>query len=191
LEKNNFRESQFPDRKSINHKALERIYLIGFMGVGKTTLGKKLARALGYRFVDLDGLFEKKYKVHIDDFFGKYDEELFRKLEYDLLNETFQMKKTVIATGGGTPCFFDTMDKINTQGTSVYLEMTPAALASRLMNARKKRPLIEGKTGDELKAAIEKRLSERIVHYQQARYSINALHANAKDLVELLNRNSV
>lgn len=161
------------------------------MGVGKSTLGKKLARALGYRFVDLDGLFEKKYKVHIDDFFGKYDEELFRKLEYDLLNETFLMKNTVIATGGGTPCFFDAMDKINTQGASIYLEMTPAALASRLINARKKRPLIQGKTGDQLKITIEERLAERISYYQQAQYSINALHATARDLIELLDRNQV
>ena len=156
------------------------------MGVGKSTIGKKLARELGYRFVDLDDLFEKKYKIRIDDFFGKYDEELFRKLEHEVLTGTFPKEKVVVATGGGTPCFFDAMEKINRHGTSVYLEMAPAAIAHRLIHAKKPRPLIKDKTGGELSALIAQKLKERTPFYQQAHLTVDALNINISELAGLL-----
>jgi len=171
-------------------QALDRIYLIGFMGVGKSTFGKKLARSLGYRFIDLDSIFEKKYKIRIDDFFGKYDEALFRKLEHDALKESFSSRNTVIATGGGSPCFFNAMEKINQKGMSVYLEMSPAAIAHRLTHAKKPRPLIKDKTGDELCAVIEQKLKERIRFYEQAHFTVDAISIDAKEVVELLKANS-
>ena len=168
---------------------LTRIYLIGFMGVGKSTLGKKLARELDFQFVDLDDLFEKKYKIRIDDFFGKYDEDLFRTLEYETLNETFSMNKVVIATGGGTPCFFETMKKINKRGVSIHLKMSSAAIASRLHHAKKPRPLIKDKTGEELCTMIKQKLNERIHFYEQAHFTVDAISVDVKEVVEMLNRN--
>jgi shikimate kinase len=161
------------------------------MGVGKSTFGKKLARHLGYRFIDLDSIFEKKFKIRIDDFFGKYDEDLFRKLEHEILEESFASENTVVATGGGTPCFFDAMKKINEQGNSIYLEMSPAAIAHRLTHAKKPRPLIKNKTGDELCTLIEQKLDERKAFYEQARYTIDAISVDVKEVVELLKADSI
>ena len=169
---------------------MSRIYIIGFMGVGKSTFGKKLARSLGFRFIDLDNVFEKKFKIRIDDFFGKYDEELFRKLEHETLKDSFSSANTVIATGGGSPCYFDAMKKINEQGISIYLKMSPAAIAHRLTHAKKPRPLIKNKTGDELCAIIEQKMDERKAFYEQAHFTVDAINVNAKEVVELLKANA-
>ncbi len=163
-----------------------RIYLVGFMGAGKSTVGKKLARALGYRFLDLDEKFEKRYKVNIDLFFHKYDEELFRQLESDLLKETYTMEKTVISTGGGTPCHHGGIQGINRNGLSIYLKMEPAALASRLMQAKRPRPLIKGKTGDELTRYIHQKLSERTDCYKKAHFSVDALHSPFNEVIAIV-----
>jgi len=160
------------------------------MGVGKSTFGKKLARSLGFRFIDLDSIFEKKYKIRIDDFFGKYDENLFRKLEHDALIESFSSSKTVIATGGGSPCFFSAMEKINAKGVSVYLEMSPAAIAHRLTHAKKPRPLVKGKTGEELCDLIQQKLKERKAIYEQAHFTIDAISVDVKEVGKMLKRNS-
>ena len=162
----------------------ERIYLIGFMGVGKTTLGKKLARHLGYRFVDLDDFFEEKFKIEIHDFFNKYDEPLFRKLEHERLLKTFEMEGVVVATGGGTPCHHGGIEQINRKGLSIFLEMPPAALAHRLLHAKRKRPLVQGKTGETLTRYIEKKLAGRMACYQKAHLKVNALDVNVKALAK-------
>ena len=152
----------------------ERIYLVGFMGVGKTTVGKKLARQLGYRFVDLDDFFEEKFKIEIHQFFSKYDEPLFRKLEYDRLKKTFEMEGVVVATGGGTPCYYNGIEEINRHGISVFLKMSPAAIAHRLLHAKRKRPLVMGKTGETLTKYIEEKLGERLSCYEKANIQFNA-----------------
>lgn len=164
----------------------DRIYLIGFMGSGKTTLGKKLARELQYGFVDLDDFFEERYKIEIHDFFGKYDEPLFRKLENQNLEKTFSMKKVVIATGGGTPCYYKAIDKINENGCSIYLEMNPAALTNRLISAKRIRPLILNKSKEELQTFISLKLNEREPFYKKARLIVNGLSVNAKELSQII-----
>ena len=171
-------------------QSLSRIYLIGFMGVGKSTFGKKLARKLGFRFIDLDSVFEKKYKIRIDDFFGKYDENLFRRLEYEALTASFSSVNTVIATGGGSPCFFDAMEKINEQGLSIYLRMESAAIAHRLTHAKKPRPLVKGKSGDELCELIKQKLEERKTFYEQAHFTVDAISIDVKEVAEMLLGNS-
>ncbi len=163
-----------------------RIYLVGFMGAGKSTIGKKLAHALGYRFLDLDETFEKRYKVNIDLFFQKYDEELFRQLESGLLKETFTMEKTVISTGGGTPCHHRGMEGINRYGLSIYLEMEPAVLAIRLMQAKHPRPLIKGKTGNELTRYIHQKLLERTDCYKKAQLAVDSLHSTINELIAII-----
>jgi shikimate kinase len=89
------------------------IYIVGYPCCGKTSLGKKIAKKIGYNFVDLDHLFEEEYKITIPDFFEKYSEEAFRICERKILHSTASLKKTIIATGGGTPCYFDNIDFIN------------------------------------------------------------------------------
>jgi shikimate kinase len=162
----------------------ERIYLVGFMGVGKTTVGKKLARQLGYRFVDLDDFFEEKFKIEIHQFFDKYDEPLFRKLEHDRLKKTFEMEAVVVATGGGTPCHYHGIEEINRYGLSVFLRMPPPAIAQRLLHARRQRPLVTGKSGEVLTKFIEEKLAERLICYQKADIQVNAMQVDIVALAE-------
>lgn len=152
-----------------------KIFLVGFMGSGKSTFGRQLAVELGYEFVDLDHVFEKKYKISINGFFEKYDESLFRKLEYEVLIESFQLEKTVISTGGGTACFFDAMDQMNSQGLTIYLKMTIEQLFDRLKTAKRKRPLVQGKEDDELMKTIDKLLLTRQPFYEQAIIEVEAI----------------
>ena len=102
---------------------MAKIYLVGFMAVGKSTIGKKLAEMLGYTSLDLDDVFEEKYKITIKTFFNKYDEDLFRNLEAELLKTTFEMDDIVISTGGGTACFFNNIDSPSFQPGSVPVRM--------------------------------------------------------------------
>jgi len=156
------------------------------MGAGKTTLGKKLARKLGYTFYDIDKAFEHKYKTTVDLFFNKYGEELFRKLEHELLVSTFDFENTVISTGGGTPCFHNGMELINQNGISLYIKLSPEALYYRLTKAKKRRPLVAKKSEDELKKFINDKLREREVYYNKANYVISGISVNIQSLVEML-----
>jgi len=120
-----------------------KIYLIGYMASGKTRLGNQLAELTGYRFMDLDEVFEERYRLSVFDFFEKYGEAAFRQIEQKLLVETEKLDRTVIATGGGTPCFFGNMDFIKRHGISIYIRMTVPELAERLQQVKKKRPLLK------------------------------------------------
>ena len=164
-----------------------RIYLVGFMGVGKSTIGKQLAKSLGFEFLDLDKVFEQKYRISISSFFDKYDEDLFRRLEYNALKETFHLNRVVVSTGGGTACFFDAMELMNANGLTVYLEMTMEALFSRLKHARRKRPLVAYKADEELRETIAQKLDERLPFYRQATIAYPALDIDIKQLKARIN----
>ena len=117
-----------------------RVYLIGYMGAGKTRLGADLSDRTGYPFVDTDDLFESRYRISIVDFFEKYNEESFRKIEKELLRETLIYPDAIISTGGGTPCFFDNMDFIRNNGKSIYIKMDTESLIKRLASVKKSVP---------------------------------------------------
>ena len=131
------------------------------MGAGKTTASKKLARLTGFDCYDLDELFEEKYKISIEGFFSKYDETLFRMLESKLLKETDKFHNTIIATGGGTPCFYDNMTWMNQNGLTVYLQMHPKSIFKRLILSKRKRPLVANKTPEDLLQYIKQHLRQR------------------------------
>ena len=163
-----------------------RIYLVGFMGSGKSSLGKRLSKKLNYPFVDLDQVVEKNTGMSISDIFLRYGEGHFRQLEQEALHESATYPKAVIATGGGTPCFFDNMDFINDHGVSVYLRMSPATLAYRLEHAQVSRPLIEKHKGDDLMQFIENKLKEREPWYLKARCIIKGETVKADQIISLV-----
>lgn len=156
------------------------------MGSGKTTLGKKLAKALKYEHIDLDQTIENKYHITIPDIFHRFDEKTFRKLEHETLKETLQSDHILVSTGGGTPCFFDNMDIINKNGISVYIKMKPESLLKRLLEAKKKRPLIHEKSTDEIKEFIDRQLALREPFYTRAKFMVSGENVDVNDLVKLL-----
>ena len=160
-----------------------RIYLIGYMASGKSNLGRILAGKLGYRFIDLDWLFEERYRISVLDFFEKYDESVFRKIERLLLHETIDLEDVVISTGGGTPCFYDNMDFIKQAGLSVYLLWDVPALVSRLKMVKRKRPLLKDIPPAELEEKVSAQLAQRRFFYDQADIVMKGDNINLDDLL--------
>ena len=163
-----------------------RIYLIGYMASGKSFLGSLLAEKLGYEFIDLDYLFEERYRINVADFFEKYDEGIFRKIERSLLHETAGFDDVVVSTGGGTPCFFDNMDFIRQAGISIYLNQSVTALVSRLKGVKRKRPLLKDTPLAELEAKVAAQLAQRAFYYNQAEMIISGEDTDTDKLVQLL-----
>lgn len=147
---------------------MERIFIIGYMGSGKTTIGKRLANSLSLTFVDLDAYIEKKYRKTVSAIFAEKGEEGFRLLENQSLHEVAEFEDVVISTGGGTPCFFDNMDVMNRAGLTIYLEAHPEDLAAHLLASKTVRPLIAGKNKEELISFITEHLGKRALFYNKA-----------------------
>jgi len=164
----------------------ERIYMVGYMGSGKTTTGRQLAALLNYQFIDLDKLIETTYKTSIPLLFKKYDEQAFRLIEQKMLQETKTYSQSIISTGGGAPCFFDNMDFINQWGISVYLKLSPDALFERLINAQKNRPLIKNIEENDLHGHIKETLKEREQFYQKAHIIINPLNNGPEEILKAI-----
>ncbi len=160
------------------------IYLTGYMGSGKTTAGLKLAVKMGYAFADLDVMIENKFKVTISQFFAKYGEPVFRKVEREMLMDTFSYNNTVIATGGGTPCYTDNMELINQYGVSVYIKVPEKALFQRLLNAKKKRPLLLGKTDEEILEYIKQQMFIREPYYLKSCLTAEGIDIDINSLAE-------
>lgn len=143
--------------------------MIGYMGAGKTTLGKSLARHLGLEFIDLDWYIENRFHQSVSQLFATRGEEGFRKIEQNMLHEVAEFEDVVISAGGGTPCFFDNMEYMNRQGLTVYLKATPEILRTHLRMGKQKRPLIAQKNDEELDIFIRESLDKRESYYNQAR----------------------
>jgi shikimate kinase len=147
---------------------MKRIFLIGYMGAGKTTAGKELARQLNLEFFDLDLFIQARYQKTISQIFQEMGEAEFRNIESNILKEVGEFEDVVISTGGGTPCFFDNMDYMNRTGTTIYLKATPEALSARLNTCKEKRPLIKDKSEEELFAFVTENLEKREPYYSKA-----------------------
>lgn len=148
------------------------IFLVGYMGSGKTTIGKAVAARLGVPFYDLDIFIESKFCKSISDIFAEFGEEKFRQIERNALLQLIDFEQCVISTGGGTPCFFDNMDLMNSASTTIFLECPPKILAERLDYKNNKRPLLKGKSRAELELFILETLEKRLPFYQKATHTI-------------------
>ena len=150
-----------------------RIFLIGFMGSGKTTVGRPLAKALGLRFVDMDHHITDTCHKTVGELFEALGEEGFRELERKTLAELSAQDGFVMATGGGAPCFFDNMEVMNRAGSTIYLKVSPEGLAARLRHGCDKRPLLRGRNDEELLEYIRTALAGREKFYTQARITVD------------------
>ncbi len=157
------------------------------MGCGKSTLGKPLARKLGYRFMDMDREIEKNSGLSIPEIFNRYGESAFREMERDFLRNLKHEENLVISTGGGAPCFFDNMQTMNRLGTTVYLRVNESVLASRLTEGRQKRPLLAGKNREELESFIRKSISQREPFYTQAQHTVEGIGIQVNDIMNAIN----
>ena len=151
--------------RTMNNKL---VWLVGLPGSGKTTLGKQLAIALSCNFVDTDELLEARFNAPVSKLFELRGELFFRKEENRMVAELTKRKKLVVATGGGAPCFHNSMQLMCNSGTTIYLKTDKEVLASRLEKAKGKRPLIIGKTMPEIEQYIDDTLEKREPFYSQA-----------------------
>ena len=154
------------------------------MGAGKTTAARRIANRLGWDVVDTDALFEEKYKISVDDFFQKYDESLYRRLESEILKTTEHLNNTVISTGGGTACFFDNMDWMNRHGLTVFLRISPQAAVDRVLHSRHKRPLARGKNETELMEYVSWHYASRLPFYELAQITVKSEDFDLNGLME-------
>ena len=152
---------------------MQRIIIIGYMGAGKTTVGKALAKNLGLTFYDLDWYIESRMRKTVKQIFDEEGEEGFRRIEHNMLHEVAEFENVVVSCGGGTPCFFDNMPYMNRCGQTVYLKASPDVLFRHLQMGKGVRPLLLGKTPDEVRTFITQQLKQREPYYSQARHTLN------------------
>lgn len=159
----------------------EKIYLTGFMGTGKTTIGKLLSQHLDYRFIDTDDLIEKESGMTIDEIFNTHNEEYFRELERKVLLSTFNLTKAVISTGGGLAAYQDNIKLIKANGIAVTLSASPEVIFSRISSDANIRPLLQGEDRErKLNVLIQK----RAYYYISAHFVIDTTHLTPNQIVE-------
>ena len=150
-----------------------RIIIVGYMGSGKTTVGKALSKDLGIPFYDLDWYIESRMRKTVAQIFAERGEEGFRKIEHNMLHEVAEFENVIISCGGGTPCFFDNMDYMNGQGETVYLQASPDVLYNHLKMGKTERPLLKNKTPEEMQVFIAEQLEKREPYYSKAKHTLN------------------
>ncbi|MCH5303022.1 MAG: shikimate kinase [Prevotella sp.] len=164
---------------------MTRIIIIGYMGSGKTTVGKALAKELGLPFYDLDWYIESRMRKKVSQIFAECGEDGFRKIEYNMLHEVAEFEDVIISCGGGTPCFFDNMEYLNQQGQVVWLKAEPEVLYRHLLMGKGDRPLLKGKSPDELIAFIKEQLEWREPFYGKARHVVDVSLMESPDKIQV------
>ena len=152
---------------------MKSIIIIGYMGAGKTTVGKALAKELGVMFYDLDWYIESRMRKTVKQIFDEIGEEGFRKIERNMLHEVAEFENVVVSCGGGTPCFFDNMDYMNQLGETIYLKASPETLHTHLKMGKVVRPLLLNKTPEEVEIFIREQLKLREPFYNKAKHIID------------------
>jgi len=164
-----------------------RIYLVGYMGCGKSTIGRKVAELLEMTFVDLDKYIEERYFKSVPAIFADEGEGGFRDKERTSLLEVSQFENVVVGTGGGTPCFFDNMEVMNNNGITVYIAPDTEILAARLLKSRTERPLIAGKSPENLISFINDALLKRAPFYEKSKIIIRGENnLDVQTVIELI-----
>lgn len=163
---------------------MKRIILIGYMGSGKTTVGRALAKDLGLQFYDLDWYIESRRRKTIPQLFAERGEEGFREIEHNMLHEVAEFEDIVLSCGGGTPCFYDNIDYMNSLGEVIWLKADPEVLYKHLLMGKTERPLLKGKSPEELIIFIREQLEKREPFYSKARHVLNV---NLMDTYEKIN----
>ncbi|MBW8323380.1 MAG: shikimate kinase [Prolixibacteraceae bacterium] len=163
-----------------------RIFLIGFMGCGKSTMGRALSTSLNLMFIDLDTFLEERYFKSIPQIFAEEGEESFRRKERKVLEEVAAFDNVIVATGGGAPCFFDNMELMNNSGFCIFLDVEIDSLVTRLLRAKTERPLIKGKSPDELRLFIEGMMQKRRPFYEKARHILKGKDILPEQVLELV-----
>lgn len=164
---------------------MKAIILIGYMCVGKTTIGKELAKRRGQMFYDLDWYIEERFRKRVPQIFAEEGEEAFRKKERNMLHEVAEFENVVVSCGGGTPCFFNNIDYMNQAAEVIYLKASPETILSHLKISKGKRPLLEGMTPEELQAFVTDQLKMREDFYLRARHVVDV---DVLDSAEKINR---
>lgn len=165
-----------------------RIFLTGYMGCGKSTIGRKVAALMGMNFIDLDKYIEERNFKSVPDIFAQEGENAFREKERLALHEVAQFEDIVIGTGGGAPCFFDNMQQMNEAGITIYLAPDNEILAYRLLKSKTERPLIAGKSKEELLDFIASALEKRAPFYEQSKIVIRGINdVQPDEVLRLIN----
>lgn len=160
-----------------------KVYIIGYMGVGKTTIGKKLAKALGLTFTDLDAEIARTESASIATIFADKGETFFREMESDLLTAFAEKSDPgLLSTGGGAPVHSDNMDIMLGSGTVVWFTLAPGAIASRVAGSKEKRPILKGLSGDDLLRHITNHLAERLPFYSRAHLRFDTSDPNPEKI---------
>lgn len=144
------------------------LFIIGYMACGKTTFGRALAKHTGREFIDLDFYIEQRFRKSINEIFAEKGEEGFRNIEASMLREAGEFEDVIISCGGGTPCFHDNMDYMLSRGDVVWLKASPERITQRLIRNSAKRPLMRGKSPEEIRRAVDAGLEARDMHYNRA-----------------------
>jgi shikimate kinase len=164
-----------------------RIFLIGFMGSGKTHWGTRIAEKLQFPFYDLDAVVVNSEGMNISEIFASKGEEYFRYVEKQTLEDLVNREENfVLSAGGGTPCFFNNIDFMKRNGKVLWLNTSLEALNQRLMKEKMSRPLLRGVTESDLRAYIIRKLSERKMYYEQADLMVHEETADLESFIHIL-----
>ncbi|MGE5317117.1 MAG: shikimate kinase [Chloroflexota bacterium] len=166
------------------------VFLIGYMGCGKSTVGKKLATRLKFDFIDTDSAIENMTGKPVSVIFEQEGEDAFRLLENSVLKSLAARNNIVIATGGGTPCFYDNMAMMNRSGITIYVKMHPDSLAKRIIDSKTERPLLRRISDNDLPSYIANHLNARERFYNQAQLTVKGENLKIDELHLLIQNNS-
>ena len=168
---------------------MQTIFLVGFMGSGKTYWGKKISGALRWDFFDTDAQIEKLSGKSINDLFLTGGEGKFREVEQYVLRNLPLKEKNIVSCGGGTPCFSDNMEWMKKNGRVIYLRVGKEILLSRLLKNKNNKPLLFSKTDEEVTAYVDEALQTRMPYYLQADYALEVdENAQQEDITEILKK---
>jgi shikimate kinase len=166
-----------------------KVFIIGYMGSGKSSIGQLLAKKLNYKFTDLDNDIEIFTGCTVSEIFNNEGEEKFREYEKEALERIRLKDEVVIATGGGTPCYFNNMNIMNTNGITVYLKANAEILYKRVFSGLKKRPLLDSLEYEDIRAEIKKTLLKREGFYLKAKIVIDTDNLSEQQVISYLMQN--